>query len=391
MKLKTLTMNAILVWILVLVTGPIVIGRDRPADNTTGIPLPVFPLIINYDYETQYFMQWIANCPQYSLISASVSKGEPQTIQMVLTETTTGRRNYYSNSDSKVKLLKQAGLNAHLVRIDFKTGQDNDDRPVFAFGFPDEHGIPIRWGFVANGPSSNRGAGPRVQAVNGGVLVSYNELGTTAAPGALVQIGAKSYQVEEWPEISKPPYFIGYRGTYSEGIALGVLLKGAENWQIQSAPTSLSEGARWTLVDDRKFVRTLQVASRRGDELIISELVDKASFGSGIEMTVKLDGNHFALKSISQKAGVNSLRMSFVPELRLSAEQSAVTEHTFQIDENSHQKVLQGAATLEVLNGNLVLKLKPKAANNRQVTLPKDYVLTSTIKVNPSGYSLEVR
>jgi hypothetical protein len=251
--------------------------------------------------------------------------------------------------------------------------------------------MTIRWGFVAYGPSSDRGAGPRIQAVSAGLLVSYNELGTTAAPSAVVQVGDKSYEVEEWPEISKPPYFVGYRGTFSEGITLGMLLNGSENWHLQSAPTELSEGAKWILIDDRKFVRQLQITAKHADELTISELADKTPWERAIEMVVKFDGQHFALKSMTQKAGTNSMRISFSPELNLAAQSgAAATEHTFQIDENAHQKVLQGTATLEVQDGTLILKLRPRIEGSRQTAVAKDYVITSAITMGVSGYKIDV-
>lgn len=367
------------------------LGQPSIARTITP-PLPVFPLILNYDYETKYFMQWIAKCPQYSMITGSVSKGEPAIIQIVLTESGTGKRTYYSNSQDTVKGLTQAGLNAHFVKIDFKTGEDADERRVFAFGFPDEHGSPIRWGFVANGASSDRGAGPRIQVVSAGLLISYNELSTTAAPSAVVQVGDKSYQVEEWPEISKPPYFIGFRGTFSEGITLGMLLNGSQTWRGQSAPTELSEGAKWILIDDRKVVRQLQITAKHGDELTITELVDNSPWARAVQMVVNFDGHNFALKSMTQKAGTNSMRISFTPELNLVTTPSgtATTEHTFQIDENGHQKVLQGSATLEAQGGTLILKLRPKVEASRQTVMPKDYVITSTITTDATGYKLEV-
>ena len=356
-------------------------------------PLPIFPLILNYDYETKYFMQWIAGCPQYSMITASVSKEEPATIEIVLTENGTGKRTYYSNSEGKAKGLVQAGLNAHFVKIDFKTGEDADERPAFAFGFPDEHGVPIRWRFVASGASSDRGAGARIQAVKAGLLVSYNELGTVAAPSALVQVGDKSYEVEQWDEISKPPYFVGFHGTYSEGITLGVLLNGSENWRVQSAPTDLSEGSKWTLIDDRKFVRQLQITARRGDELTITELADKTPWARTVELVVKVNDQGFALKSMTEKAGINSMRITFTPELNLfSTTGAGLTEHAFQIDQNAHQKVLQGTATLEGQGSTLTLKLRPKldGSQSRQTVVPKDYVMTSAISTGANGYKIEV-
>lgn len=368
-------------------------SAPQSATQKGAPPLPIFPLILNYDYETKYFVQWIAGCPQYSMISASVSKDDPITLQIVLTENGTGKRIYYSNSEGKVKGLLQAGLNAHFVKIDFKTGEDADERPAFAFGFPDEHGVPIRWRFVAYGASSDRGAGARIQAVKAGLLVSYNELGTVAAPSAVVQVGDKSYEVEQWNEISKPPYFVGFHGTYSEGITLGLLVNGSENWRVQSAPTELSEGAKWTLVDDRQFIRQLQITGRRGDEFTITEISDKTPWARTVELVVKANEHGFALKSLAQKAGVSAMRISFTPELNLFPTAGAgLSEHTFQLDQNAHQKVLQGTVTLEGQGNTLTLKLRPKldGSQSRQNVVSKDYVITSTISTDAKGYKIEV-
>jgi hypothetical protein len=350
------------------------------------MPLPVFPFIVNYNYETKYLIQWIAGCPQYSMISASISKQDPATIEIVLTETETARRSYYSNSEARVKSLTQTGLNAHLVKIDFQTGADAEDRPAYAFGFPDEHGVPVRWRFVAYGESSDRGAGPRIQAIKTGLLVSYHERGSVAAPSSLVQVGDKTYEVEQWNEISKPPSFVAFRGTVSDGLTLGLLLYGQENWRVQSAPAGLNVGAKWTLIDDRKFVRQLEVTARQGDDLTITETGDKSK---AVEMIVKTSDQGFAIKSMTQKSGANAMRITFTPEVNLFAT-PAPAEHTFQIDENNHQKVLQGSVTVETHEGNLVLKLKPRV-DNSQVGLPRDFMLISTVSLNPAGYNLEVR
>ena len=381
------------------------VSKSRPAGDlafvaaqTTGAqkvatPFPIVPLILNYDYETKYFVQWIAGCPQYSMIMASVGKGDQPRIQIVLTEKDSDRRIYYSNSEPDVKNLVQAGLTAHSVKIDFKTGEDSEERPAFAFGFPDEHGVPIRWRFVAAGQSSDRAAGPRIQAVKAGLLVSYIELGTVAGPSALVQVGDKSYEVEQWDAVSKPPYFVGFHGTISEGMTIGMLLNGSENWRVQSAPKEWDEGAKWVLVDDRKFVRQLQITARRGDELTITEISDKTPSARGVELVVKANEQGFALKSMTQRTGVNSMRISFTPALDLfSTTGAGSSEHTFQIDQNAHQKVLQGTVTLEGQGNTLTLKLRPKlgGSQSRQTVVPKDYVITSAISTDANGYKVEV-
>lgn len=370
------------------------VAAQTKATQKGAPPLPIVPLILNYQYETKYFVQWIAGCPQYSMIMASVGNGDHPRIQIVLVEKQSERRIYYSNSEPEVKNLVQAGLAAHTVKIDFKTGEDSEERPAFAFGFPDEHGVPIRWRFVAAGQSSDRGAGPRIQAVKGGLLVSYNEMGTVAGPSALVQVGDKSYEVEQWDAVSKPPYFVGFHGTISEGMTLGILLNGSENWRVQSAPADLKEGARWVLVDDRKFVRQMQITARKGNELTIVEMPDKTPLATSMELLVISTEQGFALRAMTQKSGPNSMRITFTPELNLFSAPSgtALTESRFQIDQNAHQKVLQGSATVEAQGGTLILKLQPKldGYQSRQTVLPKGYTITSSITTDATGYKIEV-
>jgi hypothetical protein len=222
------------------------------------------------------------------------------------------------------------------------------------------------------------------------LLVSYHELGTTAAPASLVQVGDKSYEIEEWPEISKPPYFVGYRGVFSEGMALGILLQGVENWRVQTAPSELTQGAKWILINDKNVTRELQIVARRGDELIISEVTDKTQWARGIDMVVSSTAQGFALKSMTRKSGADSMRISFTPSLSLSS-QGGPAEYSFQIDEQAHDKVIVGSATVEGKDGAFILKLHPKLEGlGRQSNVQKGYVMTSTITTDANGYRLEV-
>ncbi|HZS46210.1 MAG TPA: hypothetical protein VFC63_14135 [Blastocatellia bacterium] len=361
--------------------------------QASGVPIPIFPLIISYDYETKYFVQWIAGCPQYSMIIGTINaaKDGAPVVEISLIETATGKRVNYSNSEARVKAQTQVGLTAHFAKIDFQTGEDTEQRPAVAFGFADEHNVPIRWRFVVYGPSSDKGAGPRIQDLKNGLLVSYNDLGSTSASSSLVQIGDKSYEVEEWPEISKPPYFIGYRGTFSEGIALGTLLNGVENWRVESAPKELNQGAKWTLVNDKNVTRQLQITAKHGDELTISEIPNQSPWARSIELVVKSTPQDFALKSMTRRAGTDYVRVSFTPELNFSATSSATTEHTFQIDEHTHDKVLIGNVTLEAKNGRFTMKLHPKLDSlSRLSIVQKTYEMASNIAVEPNGYRIEV-
>ncbi|HEY6333498.1 MAG TPA: hypothetical protein VI756_29515, partial [Blastocatellia bacterium] len=95
---------------------------SQPQSESAPWPIvpPIVPMIGEYHYATQEFIEWIDDNPDYSTIDAEVKDGEPALYQVALTEKKTHTRVYYTNSEPEVQYLKSTGQQAYLTRIDFR-------------------------------------------------------------------------------------------------------------------------------------------------------------------------------------------------------------------------------------------------------------------------------
>lgn len=366
-------------WLIffIVTLGVIPAGTGHPAalDQT---PLPLVPLIVEYEYAPQYFMQFLNDHPQYARIEASLVDNARH---LVLTEKS-GRRVNYCDNEARVNALKRGRLEARLTKIDYRETNNFGEPPSHEFAFTDERGQAVRWRFLLAAPPSEQGSGMTPQNSGSGWVLVYRDLGTLATEGTAVQIGSKVIEAEPWPEISAPPYFVAYRGFYIEGAGIGVVLPGTENWRVTSSPKELSEGAQWTMTDDRGRTRQWRVVARRGDEVTINELTGQAPIGA-LSLKARVPAQGLALRAIELTSRKKSLRFSFTPELDLSA---AAPSATFQIDENGHDKVMQGSVSGERRDGGLHLRWQPQSPD-----WAKSRRLTSTVTTTATGYKIEVR
>jgi hypothetical protein len=342
------------------------------------LPLPVAPLIVHYEYVPHYFVQWLNDHPQYTRIEAAVDDSEPPVFNLTLTEKNSGRRVNYCNSEARQKAMAQAGQEARLTKIDYRATNNFGQAPAHEFSFTDERGQAVRWRFTLAAPVSERGAGLTPQEGGAGLMLIYRELGTAAGEGTAAQIGAKVCEAEPWTEISAPPYFVAYRGAYSDGIGIGALLPGQESWRVTEPPKDLKEGAQWTLVDDRGRTRRLRIAAIRGDELTIQE-----PEGS-LTLQARKTANGFALRSITGASRSKTMRISFTPEIDLAAGSGAPVN--FQIDQNGHNKIAHGSVSVEKRGNAASLRWIFKAPD-----WAKSRVLTSTVTVSDNGYKVETQ
>lgn len=343
--------------------------------------LPIVPVIVEYEYAEQYFMQWISDNPKYSMIEAIIGAGEPRVIQMILTETKTERRVIYSNSESKVKALTNSGEEARAAKIDFKVANNVGRQPTFGFAFADEHGAAIRWRFIPAAAASALGKGLSPQSNTAGLRFRYRERATTAGQGTAVQIDDKVSEAEPWPEVSSPPYFIAYRGSYVEGIHLGALLVGSQKWSVASAPAELTKGGKWVLAGAANQTREMTITDVRGDELTIRET---SEWGS-VDLTARSTLRGLAVRSIVLTSAGRRMRFSFKPDLELGEERDP-TEVAFQIDEGDHDKVSQGTVTIDRKKDSVLMRWQPKTPD-----WAKSRSLTTTITFESPGYAIEAR
>lgn len=348
--------------------------------QSLSVPFPLLPLIAEYEFVPHYFMQWLNDHPQYAMIEAALTDSNPPIYNLILTEKSSRRRVNYCNSEAKVKGLTSGGQEARLTKIEYRATSKFGQPPAHEFSFTDERGQAIRWRFTLAAPASERGAGLTPQAEGTGWLLIYRDLGSAAGEGTAVQIGNKVCEAEAWTEISAPPYFVAYRGVYAEGMGLGVLPLGQENWRVTAAPKELTEGAQWALADERGRTRQWRIAARRGQELTINEVGSPYSTRS---LVARQTAQGLALRSVTVNHAQNALRLSFTPDLDLTA---AAVSSAFQVDLNGHNKIAHGSVSGERKGGVLQLRWQPKAPD-----WAKTRVLSTTLTTNATSYKLEVR
>lgn len=352
----------------------------QPVQEAAGtIPLPIIPIILEFEYSPKYFIQWIKDNPKYSMIEGIVVQTSPPVYQVVLTEAGDKRRIYYSNSDAQVKILSGDGRLARTTPIEFQTKESLGEQPAHEFAFRDEAGQSIRWKFILASDPSERGGGIAAGRRKGMSFI-YRKLGTAAGEGTAIQIGDKVINADPWPQISSPPYFVAFRGAYSTNSLFAGLVAGTEQWQVKSAPTSLKEGESWVLADSQNNKRELRIKSRKGDELIIEEVGQ----GTLLSLTARATGQGLALRTVSAKSADRFINVTFKPELDLSA--ASAGEVGFQVDLSGGGKATEGTVAV-TKEGNVVnLKWQPRSPN-----WAKPLAISSSVTIDSNGYKLDVK
>jgi hypothetical protein len=286
-----------------------------------------------------------------------------------------------------VDALKREGREAYLTTIDYKVIQNVGQQPSYGFGFRDKHGQAVLWRFIPASSPSELGAGLTPLPNVPGLRLEYRDIGTLAGAGTAVQIGDRVSEAAPWPEVSHPPYFVAYRGSFTEGRHIGVLLPGTEKWRVTSWPKELREGAQWTLVNERGLERILQIRSHDKDELVISQ-VGAESYNSGVaSLTVRVTNRGFALRSLLTTSGTQAMRVTFNPELNLETNvpSQPPAEVAFQIDQGEHKKVALGSVLVEKQENVIRLRWQPKTPD-----WAKSQALLGTITTDTGGYMIEV-
>lgn len=350
--------------------------------------LPFVPVLVAYEFAPQYFMQWIDDNATYSMIEAMSTGGAAPGLQIILTESGSGRRVYYSNSQAQVEALTQANRAAFKAQIDYRDVKEVGRQPTYAFAFRDEHGQAIRWRFIQAAAASVQGAGLSPQSDAPGLRFKYRTRATAAGAGTAVQLGDKVVEAQPWPEISAPPYFVAYRGSYIESLAAGALLVGSESWKATAAPAELKEGAEWTLTDAQNHVRRLRITALRGDELTLTEIAAQQKPTSTLSMVVRRAADSLAVLALEVKSDAHVMRLTFTPELNLSAAALAAgqVEVAYRIDQDEQAKISQGVITVAGQGTAWRMHWQP-----RSPAWAKARVLDTVITFADDGYKIEAR
>ncbi|HEY6392632.1 MAG TPA: hypothetical protein VIX89_15225 [Bryobacteraceae bacterium] len=291
---------------------------------------PLLPLLVRYEFIPEYFVEWLRDSPDYSMIEAYVYRGGPEPIYRVgLVDKKTGKRVNYCNAAAMVARLKQDGDEAYQTPIDFEAPAPADLRrgATFGFGLQTKDKQRVLWRLILTSEVSPAGEGLTDTPRFPGLLLMYRERGTAAWEGSAVQIGDRVYEAEPWKEISSPPYFVAYRGSYTQGMHLLNFSVGRESWSTSSVPQAIQKDAEWKLQGQDSQSRVLRV-ERAGDPLRLNQVDSDPRRSAKIE----LDATEMP-RSIELADGPHLCRISFTPQ---------PSRIGFQIDFGKYRGVARG-------------------------------------------------
>ena len=244
-----------------------------PNLSSTAVPIapPMLPLLVNYQYWPTQYLQFVTG-PELplSMFELDVDSTGKQPVYHAVLTGKDGKRTHYSNVDGVVAAYKAQGEPAFKTAIEFEGDDSQKVGAASTVRFTLEDGRPLEFRFVLGSEVGEQGAG--VQPLPGVPLpiFAYREAGAVAGEGTALKIGDTVSTAEVWTEISKPPYFVGYRGASTQSAHTLVLAKGSEHWTVSKAPAALTVGEIWELTGDRGK-RSLQIDKVDGMHVTVTE------------------------------------------------------------------------------------------------------------------------
>jgi hypothetical protein len=275
------------------------------------VPPPTTGLLVQYQYWPVQYVQWLGSEVPYSMIELDVDQtGKNSLYNVVLTERSTGKRILYANTDALIAAAAVQGQEAHKTQIAFDASDAANVGAVSTLRFTLADGRPLQWHFVQGSDVSEQGSGltPLPQAAI--PIFAYREQGAVAGEGTALQIGDAVSTADVWTEISRPPYFVAYRGAMSLGSHTLVLRPGKETWKTASNPLELKVGQTWELEGEQGNHRTLRIMKVEGTRMIIAGN-DRFNPASSFTMHCLRGADGWALERVTYAPVVESEKHFF--------------------------------------------------------------------------------
>jgi hypothetical protein len=303
---------------------------------------------MDYEYFDHFYTQDLAGNAKYSEIEAYVKEngGKPHTT---------------------VKLIEKASGSAVVYsdQIQYVPPTAYVPKAITGFAFRDNAGQPVRWRFTLAYPPSAQGSGLTTLPNDPNLKLIYRDSGSLSDAGSAVELGGKVDEVQVWKEISQPPYFVAYRGTYTEGAETTQLHTSLEKLEFTGL-SGLKAGAQFQVVAASGKARKLSVESQ-ANGLVIKQQPDEN--GISRELLLTSDAQGYAVRSLKVLDGSHYSTVTFTPALQLSAVADGPASE-FQIVADKNHKLGNGSAHLaHTANGSqLVWKVNsPSWAKNRTI------------------------
>jgi hypothetical protein len=220
------------------------LAASARAQSKLAAPGPVSE--VQYRHWPEQFTQWVGTDVPYSMLELNVDAGSQAqpTYEVVLTERSSAKKIYYSNVQALVDAEAAAGSESHLANIQFTRPANSGVGAIYLLRFYSEKSTPIIWRFVQGSEVTDQGSGVTPGRVNPPVL-RYRQQAAVAGEGTALKVGSVVSQAEMWKEIAAPPYFMPYRGTYTQNLESLTFLDSSTRWVVERAPVTLSVGAAW--------------------------------------------------------------------------------------------------------------------------------------------------
>ena len=276
--------------------------------HAAAVPAPSPVSQILYRHWPEQFMQWVGAEVPYSMIELYVDPAAGPLYDIVLTERATGKRVHYSDKPWMVDLDKRMGYESYATKLQFDRPRNGGADSTYLLRFTDRNGAPVSWQFVQQSDVSDRGGGLSPAGIHPPVLM-YRERSAVAGQGTALQVGKTVSVADVWTEIAAPPFFVPYRGAYTENLEIATFTDDGSAWTTQKAPSDLAAGAEWTLKSADGHLCTLKVLSVKGDAVTLAQTDDQtraqvtieARFANGVWTNRKI---HFLPQGASSTKGI---------------------------------------------------------------------------------------
>ncbi len=316
-----------------------VIGAaENPALGLTERLVPAFSNVLNYQFFDHWYTEDLAKDSKYSLIEAYVKdRGGNSRATIKLVERGSGNVTYYSNN-------VQYAAPAQYI----PSAQTN-------FALRDKDGTAVRWRFVLAYPPSGQGSGLTMLPNEKDLRLVYRQSGSLSDSNSAVEVNGKVDPVQEWKEISQPPFFVAYRATYTEGAEAAELRTEVEKLSYTKTP-QLQAGSRFEAATASGKTRRFSVEGSNGALLIKQEADEN---GVTRELTVEGSGGGYRIRQLKLQDGPHQATIHFVPALAVA--DGATAE--FKISGEKNRRLADGRAQISRKDGALQLIWKVESPN----------------------------
>jgi|SRR6187402_543781 len=228
---------------------------------------PITPIQISYRYWPEQFVQFITGTETpYSMLEFDVDQ---KTYDLVLTDRTTKKRVHYASDETIAAQDRASGDEAYVTKILFERPENAGKDATYNLRAVLHDNSPLEWRFIQGSEIMEQGGGLSKLAEIPVPVLAYREQSAVAGDGTALVVGKAVSPAEMWTEISKPPYFVAWRGAYSVGATTVSLVPGKQTWKVDSAPDAVAAGAVWKLSNDAGRTRTLTIKKLDGSSATI--------------------------------------------------------------------------------------------------------------------------